>query len=197
MRLRNLLRPFYVAGRIRNALYEWRHPDHPWLAPGAIQWLDQHLDKSMRGFEWGSGRSTCWLAARLSHLTSIEHDQSWYVQVEKMLHLHHLSHVELQYLSLEHADKETYENEYPVLPQYVSAIDSVPDATLDFVLVDGWYRSVCALAALPKLKPGAILAIDNTDWQHPPHHHVPQSWELVHESRNVLTRTSIWRKPRS
>lgn len=42
MKLRNLLRPFYVAGRIQNWLYEKRHPDHPWLAPGAFDW---YLDR--------------------------------------------------------------------------------------------------------------------------------------------------------
>ena len=46
-----------------------------------------------------------------------------------------------------------------------------------------------------KLKPGGLLLIDNTDWQHPPHVHVPTDWPLVHPSRNVLTRTSIWQKP--
>jgi predicted O-methyltransferase YrrM len=195
--LKNLLRPRYLAGRLANWVYEKRHPDHPWLAPGAIQWLDQHLHKDMLGFEWGSGRSTCWLAARLKHLTSIEHDHAWYLQVGKMLQTRQISQVELHHYPLEHPDAETYENHYPNLPHYVSAIEAVPDASLDFVLVDGWYRPVCAQAALPKLKPGAILVIDNTDWQHPPHYHVPQDWELVHESRNVMTRTSIWRKPGS
>lgn len=196
MRIRNLFRPLYIAGRIRNALYEWRHPDHPWLAPGAIQWLDQHLNKTMVGFEWGSGRSTCWLATRMSHLTSIEHNLSWHHKVEEMLQALHLNHVELQHIPLEHADCETYENAYPALPHYVSAIHAAPDASLDFVLVDGWYRPVCAQAALTKLKPGGILCIDNTDWpDYPPHYHVPKDWKLVHQSSNVMTRTSIWIKP--
>lgn len=71
MKLRNLFRPFYVAGRFQNWLYEKRHPDHPWLSPGAIAWLEQNLRPHMRGFEWGSGRSTLWLARRLTSLTSI------------------------------------------------------------------------------------------------------------------------------
>ena len=39
------------------------------------------------------------------------------------------------------------------------------------------------------------LLIDNTDWKDPPHVHVPKDWPLVHQSRNVMTETSIWRKP--
>lgn len=50
-------------------------------------------------------------------------------------------------------------------------------------------------AALPKLKPGGLLLIDNTDWKDPPHVHVPKDWPLVHQSCNVMTETSIWRKP--
>ncbi len=53
MRLRNLFRPLYIAGRIQNRLYEKRNPDHPWLAPDAIVWLEKHLRSDMRGFEWG------------------------------------------------------------------------------------------------------------------------------------------------
>ena len=72
MRLRNLFRPLYVAGRIQNWLYQKRHPDHPWLAPHAVVWLEANLRPDMRGFEWGSGRSTLWFGKRLKSLTSIE-----------------------------------------------------------------------------------------------------------------------------
>jgi hypothetical protein len=41
MRLRNLLRPLYLAGRLQNWIHERRHPDHPWLAPATIVWLEQ------------------------------------------------------------------------------------------------------------------------------------------------------------
>jgi hypothetical protein len=49
--------------------------------------------------------------------------------------------------------------------------------------------------ALPKLKPGGIILIDNTNWDNPPHMHAPKDWPLVHPSRNVMTAISIWRKP--
>jgi predicted O-methyltransferase YrrM len=195
MRLRNLFRPFYVIGRIRHEIYERQHPDHPWLAPGSIAWLDAHLTKDMQGFEWGSGRSTCWLAQRIASLISIEHEPNWYGQVKNMVQEKGLTHVDLRHVLLEHPCAGTYENAYDPLPRYVAEILPLPDSSLDFVLVDGWYRPVCAQSALSKLKPGGLLCIDNTDWQHPPHYHVPKDWPLVHESRNVLTRTSIWKKP--
>ena len=193
MRLRNLFRPFYMAGRLQNWIYEWRHPDHPWLAPAAIIWLEHNLRSDMRGWEWGSGRSTLWFAKRLQSITSIESDAAWFEQVREMVA--ELSNVDLRHIPLEHPDAETYAFDYPVLPANAAAIESVPDASLDFVVVDGWYRPVCTRAALPKLKPGGLLLIDNTDWKDPPHVHVPKDWPLVHRSRNVMTQTSIWRKP--
>jgi len=195
MKLRNLFRPLYVAGRIQNWLYEKRHPDHPWLAPSAIAWLGQHLRPGMRGFEWGSGRSTLWFAKRLQHLTSIESDTAWFQQVSRMVQEAGLTNVELRHIPLEHPEAQTYAFDYPQLPANASAILDFPDASLDFVLVDGWYRPVCARAALPKLKPGGILVIDNTDWPDLPHVHVPTDWPLMHRSRNVLTETSVWRRP--
>lgn len=58
-------------------------------------------------------------------------------------------------------------------------------------------RPVCARAALPKLKSDGLLLIDNSDWDDPPHVHVPKDWPLVHQSCNVLTLTSVWRKPKT
>lgn len=195
MRLRNLLRPLYLAGRLQNWWYEKRHPDHPWLAPGASRWLEENLRPHMRGFEWGSGRSTLWFARRLAHLTSIESDAAWFHQVSRQLQESGVANVELRHVPLDHRESETYALEYAPLPANPSAILDLPDASLDFVVVDGWYRPVCTRAALPKLKPGGLLLIDNTDWKDPPHVHVPQDWPLLHRSRNVLTETSIWRRP--
>ncbi|MGV3660319.1 MAG: O-methyltransferase [Prosthecobacter sp.] len=192
MRLRNLFRPLYLAGRLQNWLYEKRHPDHPWLAPDAIAWLDANLRPDMQGFEWGSGRSTLWFAKRLASLTSIESDATWFQQVARMVHEAALTNVDLRHIPLDHPDADTYQNEYDPLPRNPATILDLPDASLDFVVVDGWYRPVCARAALPKLKPGGILLIDNTDWNDPPHIHVPENWPLVHRSRNVMTETSIW-----
>ncbi len=149
----------------------------------------------MCGFEWGSGRSTLWFAKRSAHLTSIESYAAWYQQVTRMAQEASLTNVDLRHVPLEHPEAHTYAFDYPQLPANPSAILDHSDATLDFVVVDGWYRPVCARVALPKLKPGGILLIDNTDWNDPPHVHVPKTWPLVHRSRNVLTETSIWRKP--
>lgn len=195
MKLRNLFRPLYIAGRIQNWLYEKRHPDHPWLAPKSIAWLEECLKPEMRGFEWGSGRSTLWFAKRLASITSVESNAAWFQQVVRMVKDAGLEHVEVKLVPLDHPESQTYNLDYSPLPANPAAILDVPDKSLDFVVVDGWYRPICCREALPKLKPGGILLIDNTDWNDPPHVFVPADWPLVHRSRNVVTETSIWRKP--
>lgn len=195
MRLQNLLNPVYIAGRIRHAIYERQHPDHPWISPGSIQWLDTHLRKDMQGFEWGSGRSTAWFARRLAGITSIESDEEWHGTVSEKLRASCLENVTLRFIPLEHEFRERYSPYYPELPAYVRAIETFPDQSLDFVVVDGHYRQPCIWAALPKIKPGGYLLLDNSNWLLREYWPVPLSWPLVHESRNVLTQTSIWQKP--
>ena len=72
-RLKKLLSPRYLASRVAVTLYEWRHPDAPWLTRAAIAWLEAHLRPEHRGFEWGSGTGTLWFARRSASLVSVEH----------------------------------------------------------------------------------------------------------------------------
>lgn len=51
------------------------------------------------------------------------------------------------------------------------------------------------LRALPRLKPGGFMMIDLTDWMPREQWPVPLDWPLIHQSRNVLTQPSNWRKP--
>jgi hypothetical protein len=96
---------------------------------------------------------------------------------------------------LDHPREEPTRPHYEQVPRYVSVIDEFPDESLDFVLVDGHYRQACVLAALSKLRPGGLLAVDNTDWLPDDLWGVPAAWPLVHRSANVVTVTTVWRKP--
>ena len=63
-RLHKALSPRYVWSKLAVILYEKRHPRHPWINRRAIDLLGGHLRPVHRGFEWGSGVGTCWLARR-------------------------------------------------------------------------------------------------------------------------------------
>ena len=196
MRLRNLLRPVYLVRRTAYWFYQRGHPDDPWLAQGAIRYLDEHLRPEFSGFEWGSGRSTAWFATRVGSLVSIEENREWHDKVAAMLReKKHASRIDLRHIPVEHEFRDQYFPCYDPVPKYVLAIEEFPDASFDFILVDGCYRQSCVRAAMKKLKPGGLLIIDNTDWLPVPQWNVPYSWPVEHQSRNVLSQTTIWRKP--
>jgi hypothetical protein len=188
----NPLRQFsWLVRRTAYEIYQRTHPTEPWIAQGAVRYLDHELTRNMTGLEWGSGRSTQWFARRLGRLVSIEFNETWYQTVSKQIQ--GIPNVRILQIPIE--PDLPVQVHYDVLPRYVAAINEFAEASIDFVLVDGHYRQACVLAALTKLRPGGLLAIDNTDWIPLPEWGVPHHWPIEHQSRNVLTQTTVWRKP--
>ena len=119
-------------------------------------------------------------------------DREWYEKVRREID----SNVNLRHIPIEHGRDEPTPDFPEPTPKYVAAVEEFDDGGLDFVLVDGHYRLACVRAALPKLKPGGLLAIDNTNWLDSlAAWGVPAGWELVHQSENVMTETTVWRAP--
>jgi predicted O-methyltransferase YrrM len=189
-------RPLMVPRRLAQMAYEAAFPGRPWLARQAVTFCDEHLTTAHVGLEFGSGRSTVWFAPRVRGLTSIEHDPVWYRAVKDMLETHGMDNVRYLLVPLDHDPSEPQLPRYKQSPRYVAVSEEFADGELDFVVVDGHYRQACIAAATRKLKPGALLVVDNTNWL--PRHKwgVPTDWALVHRSTNVMREeTSIWRKP--
>jgi hypothetical protein len=182
--------PVWLARRAANKMRERLRPNDPWLAPGATRYLETTLRPEWTGFEWGSGRSTVWFGRRVGRLVSIEHDEHWYATVRGRIE--GLSNVELRHVPLDHPPEDTGALFYDPLPNYVAVVEEVADASLDIVLVDGAYRQACVAAALPKLRMGGLLVIDNTDWLPIEEWGVPPAWPICHQSSNVITQTTVW-----
>lgn len=158
----------YIINRTKELIYQKSHPDHPWLTKSANLFLQSFLRNSDIGLEFGSGRSTIWLAKRLAFLTSVEHDKFWYSKINYLLQKDHPSNV--KYILC----PENYE----IMDQkikYVKVADLFPDNSLDFVLIDGIYRDLCANAVLDKVRYGGILVVDNVNWYLPSHSISPDS----------------------
>lgn len=100
-----------------------------------------------RMVEFGSGNSTAWFAARAGFILSIEDDPGWYAHVERVLAERAIKNVRYELRS---------ESDY-------ADLSDIDDASLDFALVDGTDRAGCIHSVVPKLKPGAILYLDNSD----------------------------------
>jgi predicted O-methyltransferase YrrM len=190
-----LKNPNKIVSRVRYWLYEKRNQDKPWLCPGTIDFLNAHLTKEMVGVEFGSGRSTHWLANRMKSLTSIEHHDGWYNIVKQQLQSSELGNVDYRLVPLDHPESEPERDHYDPIPRYVSVLLDLPPDSLDFVLVDGHYRSTCIQCALTKLKVDGLLVVDDIEFWYllggPP---VPSNWECVNSSNNGLKSTKIWKR---
>lgn len=152
------LTPLYVLFKIRSIVYQKRHPQNPWLTPMAIQILRWWLKPYDKGVEWGSGRSTIWFARRVAHILSIEHNRVWYEktfgQIEKA---GLLKAVDYRLLPVDSPKIRLNEK------LYVEAVNDYPDGSFDFALVDGRLRHLCMAIVLPKIRPGGLLILDNSE----------------------------------
>ncbi len=151
--------PRYIFDRLNTKAYERIYPDHPWLTKTANGILAFYLKDSDVGFEFGSGRSTLWLARRICLLTSVEHDRVWYARIRKQLEREGISNVKY-YLREEAKQNDQHAQSHA----YTRVIEACEECSLDFVLIDGLYRDICAYSALTKLRPGGLVVIDNADW---------------------------------
>jgi hypothetical protein len=190
-----LLHPRRFSRRLWYAAYEKAHPDEPFLAPGAVRFLDHALPRNGVGLEWGSGRSTRWLARRLGRLVTVEHDAGWFAKVSSQLGRSALHNVDSRLVALEHPIDEPTRPQYDPMPRYVSVVDEFPDEHFNFIEVDGHYRQACVVKGRQKLKPGGLLLVDDTNWLPIEAWGVPKTWRLVHESVKINTVTSIWQRP--
>lgn len=124
----------------------------PWFTQGAVAYLEQHVKPEWNVFEWGSGCSTVWLALRVHHVTTIEHQLDWITKVRA--DLVDIDAARQWPVTMVH---------YPVDDEnYWKCIETahfVPDC----VLVDGRNRVKCMAHAAPVLKPGGLLVLDNAD----------------------------------
>lgn len=144
----------------RQARYEREHPDAPWLVPEAIERIEAFLKPQHVGFEWGCGRSTLWFARRMARITSVEGRREWYETVSKQIADANLQ--DKVTLLLAEVTRE-YDFDPAEVERYAAAVDVLPDASLDFALVDGHFRMECLQRIGRKLRFGALLVIDNTD----------------------------------
>jgi len=57
----------------------------PWMTYPAVAFLEPRLRSSFRVFEYGSGNSTFWWAARVGYVESCEHDSDWVSRLQERL----------------------------------------------------------------------------------------------------------------
>ena len=118
----------------------------PWITYPCLKFLEQRIHKRMTVFEYGSGNSTLWWAARVGKVISYEHDHDWYRKMEKRVP----PHVEINYVSLEAGG------------EYSRKILEYP-GQVNIVMVDGCDRINCLKNAPVALCDDGVIILDNSD----------------------------------
>jgi hypothetical protein len=186
--------PRLFVARLHYFVWERLNPDKPWLCPGTVRFCARHLDRSMKGLEFGSGRSTVWFAMQLGSLTSVEHNLEWYQKIQCRLSLAGVTNVDYRFIHLDHPEQEAAQAPDEPTPAYVRVAEDFPERSLDLVIVDGRYRDHCIRRAVRKLRTGGYLLVDDVNaWPALGHLPVPASWPIVDDSTNGLKRCIIWK----
>jgi predicted O-methyltransferase YrrM len=82
-------------------------------------------------------------------VVTVEHHPGWASELRERI-------TSDRWTLLERSDADDY-------AEYVAAIEEYPDDAFDVVVVDGRERARCLTAALPKVRPGGLLVVDDVD----------------------------------
>jgi hypothetical protein len=85
--------------RTRSQNADSLHTHVPWLAFGAIDYLEQWLTNDMEVFEYGSGSSTLYFSKRAKRVTSVEHNEHWYNSGELQKQKHKIANIQYHFVS--------------------------------------------------------------------------------------------------
>lgn len=173
----------------------------PWYTLPALQWLQAYVKPEMQVFEWGSGGSTLFFAKRARSVITIEHDLNWF----KVLHdqVKEYSNLEYRHIPADAAnegDGSYYSaSARATFKAYVMAIEAYPDHSFDIVAVDGRARPSCVQHAVPKVRPGGILILDNSERYPEAYDNFDSTWSMfefygpvAYERTGFFSRTTIF-----
>lgn len=141
--------------------------DVPWWTLVATRTVEEHLGRLTESsvFEWGSGASTHWLAARCDSVVSVEHDLVWASRVGAGLP----GHAEVVVVEpdpvagAEHPARSSKRGFTDLdFSRYVAAIDAC-SGPFDVIVIDGRARQACLVAAVRHLAPDGIIVFDDTE----------------------------------
>jgi hypothetical protein len=118
----------------------------PWLTYPALAFIEPRIRPTMRVFEWGTGQSTLWWAARVASVRSVEHDAAWHRQMQSRVPANvHYSHVPL-------GPNRNYE-----------AAPASDSTRYDVIVNDGERRNECAAFIVDALTADGVVIWDNSD----------------------------------
>ena len=117
----------------------------PWYTYPAIEFLEQLDFSGCDVFEYGSGNGSRYWATKARNVISVESDLEWYQKG--------IFDISANRKLLLKTDKA----------EYLRVIND-NHSQFDVIIIDGKYRYDCAREAVPRLKAGGFIVLDNSDW---------------------------------
>lgn len=217
---KNILYPKSVSGKyifyrlarpilkLNYKAFKFSNPITPWTTQASIRIFETLLNNSMIGFEYGSGKSSIFIAKKIKHLTSVEHNEKWFTHIKETFKNLGITNVDYHFIppkpgksSIQYSFKQDYnlmEDSFEIMTDYhdyFSLIKNYPDEHFDFILIDGRARVECALNGIPKLKQDGMFVLDNSDRaRYQPIFEVLEKWPRVTTTTGLFD-TTIWFKP--
>ncbi|HRH67179.1 MAG TPA: hypothetical protein PLU53_12830 [Bacteroidia bacterium] len=151
--------------------------EQPWLTFEAMDFISGHIHSSSKVFEYGGGGSTLFFTKLAGETITVEHDAEWFNVLSNKMKANPDRNWKGKFIPMEKGDlfvppdpadpshySSTHKNSVGVnYRNYASSIDTYPDGYFDLVLVDGRSRASCIAHALPKIKRGGYLVLDNSN----------------------------------
>jgi predicted O-methyltransferase YrrM len=151
----------------------------PWVSFQCIAFLNSYVKPHHRVFEFGGGGSTLYFLNRAAEVVTVEHNREWFSILEEKIPAKKKKGKtwEGAFISAEkgdlvsspdpanpgHYSSEDEASRGSNYKSYASFIDKFPDGYFDCVVVDGRSRPSCLAHALPKIRKGGIVVLDNSE----------------------------------
>lgn len=153
----------------------------PWLNFFALDFLESNIGQEFRVFEFGGGGSTLFFCKNVAFVATVEDNEQWFNALLEAVRLRKYRNWEGFWVPpvvfAGHERQRSCSNpddfkssvkglENMSFEAYARTIDQYPTAYFDLILVDGRARPSCIKQAIPHLKKGGLLVIDNTERPH-------------------------------
>ncbi len=149
----------------------------PWINFLAIDYLKQQLRPDFKVFEFGGGGSTLFFCKNVAEVATVEDHAEWFKTLTETVQAKGYQNWRGFFVSPEpvtdsrqrsHQDPADFKSSLKSLEnmsfeKYARSIDAYPEAYFDLILVDGRARTSCIQQAIPRLKKGGLLVVDNTE----------------------------------
>lgn len=149
----------------------------PWLNFPALEFLEKNISPEYKVFEFGGGGSTLFFCKNVAEVATVEDHSGWFDTLTQTVRTKGYQNWKGFFIAPEPVSGDSPRSkqnpadfcsgskgmEHLSFEKYARAIDPFPVAYFDLVLVDGRARPSCIQQALPHLKTGGLLVVDNAE----------------------------------